>query len=165
MKKIGKWRGKLEKTCIDNGMQHWKLKIPIKTRFANKIIISKENLEFKQTTLFCYGRHNTLTLQQKILKAQVHAIIEVVIQGLNFMVTTCVMNYSKGHQLLSNALVSIINLIIDMKYKLNPFFDGNEFFYQFRVEFHLLNRNMQKEVESNKFVLRFFENFSLLSSS
>jgi len=52
------------------------------------------------------------------------------------------MNYSKGHWLHSNALVSAINLIINSKSKLDPFFDGNEKLYQFGVEFHLLNKNM-----------------------
>ncbi len=56
-----------------------------------------------------------------------HAIVKVVIQCLNSMVTTCVMNYSKGHWLLSNALVCVINLVIDIKSKLDPLSGGNFF--------------------------------------
>jgi hypothetical protein len=31
-------------------------KTPIKTRFASKVIMFKETLEFRQTILLCYGR-------------------------------------------------------------------------------------------------------------
>jgi hypothetical protein len=40
---------------------------------------------------------------------------------------TCVMNQSKGHWLLSDALAIIINLIMVMEYEANPF-DGSETF-------------------------------------
>jgi hypothetical protein len=37
-----------EKACIECGMPLWKLKTPIKTRFASKVIMFEETLEFKQ---------------------------------------------------------------------------------------------------------------------
>ncbi len=43
-------------------MQQQDLKTPMKTRFANKVIMFEETLEFKQTILLCYGRQKTLTL-------------------------------------------------------------------------------------------------------
>lgn len=50
------------------------MKTPInffmKTKFVSKVIMFKETLKFKQAILLCYGRQKTLTLQQKIPKAQ-----------------------------------------------------------------------------------------------
>ncbi len=40
-----------------------------KIRFANKIIMFEETLEFKQTILLYYGRQKSLTLQQIVFKA------------------------------------------------------------------------------------------------
>jgi hypothetical protein len=49
------------------------------------------------------------------------AIVRVITHCLNVMVTTCVMNQFKGHWLLSNVLAIIINLILAMESKANPF--------------------------------------------
>jgi hypothetical protein len=85
-----------EKNCIESGMRHWKLKTFVKIRFVSKVIMVEETLEFKQTILLSYGRQKTLTLQQRIPKAQVWAIAEVVIHCLNLVVTTCMLNQSRG---------------------------------------------------------------------
>ncbi len=54
--------------------------------------------------------------------------MEVVINCLNPMVTTsCVMNQSKGHWLLSDALAIAINLIVAMEFEIDPL-DGSETF-------------------------------------
>ncbi len=54
--------------------------------------------------------------------------MEVVINCLNPMVTTsCVMNQSKGHWLLSYALAIAINLIVAMEFEIDPL-DGSETF-------------------------------------
>jgi hypothetical protein len=55
------------------------------------------------------------------------AIVEVVTTCLNLVVTTYVLNQSKGQWLLSDALVIIINLIMAMEFRLDPkFVDGSE---------------------------------------
>jgi hypothetical protein len=43
---------------------------------------------------------------------------------LNSVVIACVLNESKGHWLLFNALMTIINLIVAMESQLDPFVDG-----------------------------------------
>ncbi len=40
-----------------------------KTRFANKIIMFGETLEFKQTILLYHGRQKSITLQRIVFKA------------------------------------------------------------------------------------------------
>jgi hypothetical protein len=62
------------------------------------------------------------------------------------MVSPCVLNQSRGHQLLSNALVTVINLIMAMEFQLDPFIDGSETCDQFDVELQMLNKNMHQEV-------------------
>jgi hypothetical protein len=44
---------------------------------------------------------------------------------------------------MSDALVTIINLILAMEFQPNPFANGGETFDQFDVELHMLSKNMQ----------------------
>jgi len=82
---------------MDSELQLRKLKPPIKTRFVSKVIMFEENLEFKVTIVLCYGKKKTLSLQERVLKAQVWAIVRTINMYLNPMVSTCVWNQSKGH--------------------------------------------------------------------
>ncbi len=58
--------------------------------FANNVIIFEETLEFKNATIFCYSRQKNLDLQQRVPKAQVLVIVEVVTFTLNPMILACV---------------------------------------------------------------------------
>jgi hypothetical protein len=58
----------------------------------------------------------------------------------------CVLNQSKRHWLLFDALVTIINSILAMEFQPHPFVDGGETCDQFDVKFHMLNKNMWEEV-------------------
>ncbi len=52
------------------------------------------------------------------LKAQVWAIAKIITFALNLVVSACVFNQSKGHQLLLNALTTTITFIANMEAKL-----------------------------------------------
>jgi hypothetical protein len=78
-------------------MWHCKLKTHVKTRFDIKVIMFKETLEFKNAIILCYGRQKSIVLQQKILKAQMWVIAKAITYMLNPIVSTCVMNQSRGH--------------------------------------------------------------------
>ncbi len=69
----------------------------MKTRFDIKVIMFKETIEFKNAIIICYGGQKFIILQQRIPKAQMWVIVEVIIYMLNPIVSTCVMNQSKGH--------------------------------------------------------------------
>ncbi len=99
----------------------------------------EKKLEFKQAILLCYQKRKTLTLQQRIFKTQVWAIVKAVINRLNFVVITCVMSQSRGHYLLLDALTITINLIIVMEFEINHL-DLNETFDLFDVELHTLKK-------------------------
>ncbi len=59
-----------------------------------------------------------MVLQHRVLKAQVWAIVKVVTFALNLIVSTCVLNQSKGHWLLLDALTIIIILTMNMEIEL-----------------------------------------------
>jgi hypothetical protein len=84
-------------SSIECGMPPQKLKTLAKTKFASKVIMCEETLEFKQAIITCYGKQKIVTLQQKVLKAQMWAIVEAFTSFLNLVVTTCVINQSHGH--------------------------------------------------------------------
>jgi hypothetical protein len=75
----------------------------------------EETLDFKNAIIRCYGRQMSITLKQVIPKAQVCAIAKVIASTLNLIVSTYVMNQSRGHWLLSNALTITITFIMEME--------------------------------------------------
>jgi len=62
LKKYGKGKQEWEKACIECGLSPQKLKTPIKTRFASKVIVFEETLEFKQAIITCYKRKKFIAL-------------------------------------------------------------------------------------------------------
>jgi len=58
----GEGRQEWEKACIECGLLLQKLKTPIKTRFASKVIMFEKTLEFKQAIITCYKRKKTIVL-------------------------------------------------------------------------------------------------------
>jgi hypothetical protein len=54
------------------------------------------------------------------------AIAKVVTMCLNVVVISCVLNQSRAHWLLFDALVTTINLIMAMEFQQDPFVDGSE---------------------------------------
>ncbi len=69
----------------------------MKTKFASKVIMFQETLKFKNAIILCYNKQKSIVLQQKVLKAQVWTIAEVIASTLNHVVCACVMNQSRGH--------------------------------------------------------------------
>jgi hypothetical protein len=79
-----------------------------------------------------------VALQQKMSKAQVWAIVKVITSCLNSIVSACVMNQSRSHWLLSNALTIIITFTINMESTLFLFSGGLENFDSFEIEILVL---------------------------
>jgi len=78
-------------------MRHQKLKTFVKIRFVSKVIMFKKTFEFKNAIIICYDMHKFVALQQRVPKAQLWAIVEAITSTLNFVVSTYVMNQSRGH--------------------------------------------------------------------
>jgi len=64
----------------------------VETKFASKVIMFEETLEFRQAIITCYRKQKTITLQQKSSKGPNVGCCKGYYFYLNFMVTTCVMN-------------------------------------------------------------------------
>jgi hypothetical protein len=69
-KKFSEGRQEWEKACIECGLPPQKLKTLVKTKFASKVIMFKETLEFKQTIIIYCERQKIIALQQRVPKAQ-----------------------------------------------------------------------------------------------
>jgi len=65
-KKSGKGWQEWHKTCLDVGVPPRKLKTPVNTRFASKVILFQKTLEFKHVIALCYGRQQSLALQGRV---------------------------------------------------------------------------------------------------
>ncbi len=83
-----------------------------------------------------------MTLQQGVLKAQVWAIAKAIISCLNFIVNACVMNQSKGHWLLSDALTTIVNISFNIKVKVVGFDEGFKILNEFDSKLLTLQKDM-----------------------
>jgi hypothetical protein len=82
----------------------------------------EETLEFKNAIILCYGMQKSIALQQIVPKARVWAIVEAITFTLNLIVFACVMNQSRGHWLLSNALTICITFTMEMEAQLLELF-------------------------------------------
>jgi hypothetical protein len=90
----------------------------MKIKFASKVIMFEETLGFLNAIIFYYSRQKFAPLQWKVLEAQMWAITKIVTFALNPIISTCVLNQSKGHWLLLNVLIIAITLIVNMEVKL-----------------------------------------------
>ncbi len=102
----------------------------------------KENLDFENAIIHYYGKKKFIVLKQIISKAQVLAIAEAITSILNHVVFACVMNQSRGHWLLSDALTLTITFTMEMEAQLLELSVGLEIFDLFQVEIHLLHKSM-----------------------
>ncbi len=64
----------------------------MKTTFTNKVIMFFFNFEFKIVIIFCHGKYKYVDLQQKVLKVEVWAIVEIITSTFNLVVLARVMN-------------------------------------------------------------------------
>ncbi len=81
-----------------------------------------------------------MILQQWVPKAQVWAIAKAIISYLNFVVSACVMNRSRGNLLLSNALTKTINISFNMEVEVVGLGDGSEILDEFDSELHTMQK-------------------------
>jgi hypothetical protein len=68
----------------------------------------KKLLSFKMTYFFVMEGKNPWFYNKKKPKAQVWVLIKAIISFLNHVVLACVMNQSRGHWLLSHALLHFL---------------------------------------------------------
>ncbi len=107
----------------------------------------EESYQFENDIILCYGRKHSIVFQQKIPKAQVWAIIEVIAYTLNLVVLAhCVMNQSKGHWSLLDALTTNITHTMEMEATLLGLSIKSKISNPFEAKILLLHMNMLLEV-------------------
>ena len=114
MKKSGKGRQEWDKACIDAGLPTRKLKTPVKTRFASKVVLFQETQEYADAISICY-RRQSLKLQARVPSGMTWATARTVTQTLNPVVQQCVLNQTRGYWLLSDALAAAFRMSIELQ--------------------------------------------------
>jgi hypothetical protein len=70
-KKSGKGQQKWHKVGELIRVPPWKLKTPMKTHFASRVVLFQDTFEFKNVIVFCYGRQQLLALKGCVPSPQV----------------------------------------------------------------------------------------------
>jgi hypothetical protein len=99
------------KACHEAGMQPIKLKTSVKTRFASKVIIFQEILEYVNVINICYTRQSS-ALQAKVPNGLTWAIARIITETLNPIVHQCLLNQRRRYELLSNALFVVLAIMM-----------------------------------------------------
>ena len=113
-KKSGKGRQEWDRACIDAGLPTRKLKTPVKTRFASKVVLFQETQEYADAISICY-RRQSLKLQARVPSGMTWATARTVTQTLNPVVQQCVLNQTRGYWLLSDALAAALRMSIELQ--------------------------------------------------
>ena len=112
-KKSGKGCQEWDRACIDAGLPTRKLKTPVKTRFASKVVLFQETQEYADAISICY-RRQSLKLQARAPSGMTWATARTVTQTLNPVVQQCVLNQTRGYWLLSDALAAAFRMTIEL---------------------------------------------------
>ncbi len=79
----------------EHQLQHWKLKTPIKTKFANKVIMFQESLEYQNVINLYYRRQETHELQACVPNVQTWAICKIICETMFHVVKHCIVNQTQ----------------------------------------------------------------------
>ncbi len=97
----------------------------------------------------CYSKQNSMRMTTKVPPPLTWHICQIVVDCFSLVVTTCVLNQSKGHWLLSNAFHSTISMSLKLKEepKNAPFFQTlMEEDFGVALELICFASNIRKEV-------------------
>jgi hypothetical protein len=86
-------------------------------RFASKIIIFQEALQFKVAIVFCYSQQITMRNIGRVPPPLTWHISQIIVDVLSSSISACVLNESHGHWLLFDVLNVII--IMSLKFEIN----------------------------------------------
>jgi hypothetical protein len=96
-KKLGPRKGKDIVSGKEHRLQHWKFKTPIKTKFANKIVMFQETLEYQNAIDLCYRRQETHELQAHVPNVQTWAICKIICETIFHVVEQCIINQTQQY--------------------------------------------------------------------
>jgi hypothetical protein len=103
------------KACVDVGLQPRKLRTLIKGRFASKVILLQEALDYQHAFALCYPSvHQPNDILSEVPSLETWAVAKAVTDALTPVVQQCVTSQSKGYWLLSDALATALGLCIQL---------------------------------------------------
>jgi len=94
-----------------------------KKKFASKVILFQEALQFKETIILCYNMQNFVRMNAKVAPPLTWHICHIIVAYIGLVVSICILNQSRGHWLLSDAL----NFAISMNLKFKDEIDSATF--------------------------------------
>lgn len=129
-----------KKTCVESGLSPRKLKTPIRTRFASKIIVFKEWFEILKTSFYVMLNKKWWCCINKFLRPKFWVVVNAITSYLNLIMITCMMNQSRGHWLLSNALITIVKISFSMEVEGMGLGDRFEIIDEFDLELFFIQK-------------------------
>jgi hypothetical protein len=106
----------------------------------------EEILEFKNVTIFYYGRQKYVALQQMYFKPKCVLLLKRSHFPSILIVLTCAMKSTKGPFIVVKCFDKTTILLMNMEVELLEFFSKTEISNPFEVDIFLLHRNMWLEV-------------------
>ncbi len=86
-------------------------------KFASKIILFQKVLQFKDVIMHCYSKQSLVRMIIRVPPSLTLHICQILIDCLSLVVTICVLNQSRRHWLLSDALHFVISMNLKLRKK------------------------------------------------
>ncbi len=84
-------------------------------KFASKIILFQKVLQFKDVIMHCYSKQSLMKMITRVPPPLTWHICQIFVDCFSLVVTTCVLNQSRGHWLLSGALHFVISMNLKLR--------------------------------------------------
>nr|XP_024402695.1 uncharacterized protein LOC112295398 isoform X2 [Physcomitrium patens] len=108
-----KTRHQWMKACFDVGLQPRKLRAPMMGRFASKVILCQEALDYQHALSLYYGSQSN-DMYIEVPSVETWAVAKAVTDALTPVLQQCIMNQSKAYWLLSDAIATALSLCIQL---------------------------------------------------
>nr|XP_024359895.1 uncharacterized protein LOC112274515 isoform X1 [Physcomitrium patens] len=136
------------KACADVGLRPRKLRAPVKGRFASKVILCQEALDYQPVLQLCSASQSD-GMFFDVPSVETWAIAKAVTVALNPVLQQCVMNRSKGYWLLSDAIAAALSLYLQLhKETINRSLPDPKLDPHFESELEVLQVRLVQEVMS-----------------
>jgi hypothetical protein len=84
-------------------------------KFVSKIILFQKVLQLKDVIMHCYSKQSLVRMTTSFPPPLTWHVCQILVHCLYPIVTTCVLNQSRGHWLLSDVLHFVISMNLKLK--------------------------------------------------
>jgi len=139
-KKIGRHDVRMEESMC----WKWVISSKAKDTYQNKVCKQSHCVqrwfEFKKTSVYVMLNKKWWCCINKFLRPKFWVVANAIISYLNLIMITCMMNQSRGHWLLSNALTTIVNISFSMEVEVMGLGDRFEIIDEFDLELFFIQK-------------------------